>query len=215
MQGQSRRARSISYLVEHDVPYIDHLPDVVGADEPTLRRSSIEVGLRTICLALVSMKGAGGDHDFVIEGAHHYGVIDDFSPNEKRFLFDKTPTEHEKLQFSWRTEAAHALLWAVKLVDQLSFPSGPCDWNAFWEGFHNNDRETFLESLNLREQSVLLDEADLIYRLHWAARDADLKGREPPANLSIDVVVERHHALNWLIVPPDEPYPWDGVPTDT
>ena len=61
----------------------------------------------------------------------------------------------------------------------------------------------------------ILDEADLIYRLHWAVRHADLNGRPIPLPLNRDMVMERHHALNWLIVPREEPYPWDEIPTDT
>lgn len=209
-----RRERSLSYLRRHDVPYIEHLPNI-DAEADTTRRRAHDVGLRVLCLALISMKGAGADHDFVLEGALHYDVMQDFSPLERRFLLDKQPTENEKLQFSWCVEAAHALLWSVQQIDSLTYPAGPCDWNAFWEGFHRDGRAPFLERLNLREQSVILDEADLIFRLHWASKDADLNGRAQPAKLNRSVVMERHKGLNWLTAPADEPYLWDDVPTDT
>lgn len=213
-EAAARRERSISYLAAYSVPYIDHLPNI-DVEEETLRRTATEVGVRAICLALVSMKGAGADNDFVLDGAHHYDVVNNFTPEERRFLFAGNPSENDKIQFSWRVEAAHALLWAVEIVDDLRFPSEPCDWNAFWELFHNAERDPFLSRLNLRPQSSILDQADLIYRLHWATRDASLTGREPPSRLSNSVVMERHHALNWLIAPEEEPYPWDEVPTDT
>jgi len=43
--------------------------------------------------------------------------------------------------------------------------------------------------------------------------DGDPWGNEPPAGLGEDVIVERHHALNWLIRYEDEE--WDRVGTDT
>lgn len=209
-----RRERSISRLKQHHVPYIAHLP-VIEAEAQTCRRTATEVGLRTICLALVSMKGADSDHDFILSGVEHYGVMNDFSPRERYFVLETEPTEHDKAQFAWSVEAAHALLWSVQLVDELDFPTAPCDWNAFWKGFHENDRDTFLERLSLRPQAAILDETDLIYRLHWASRDAQLTGRAQPSELDLSVVMERHKALNWLTMHVDDDLSWDEVPTDT
>ncbi len=209
-----RRERSFSRLKQHQVPYIEHLPPI-EPEAQTHRRTSSEIGLRIICLALVSMKGAGADHDFILNGVRHYGVMDDFSPSERYFLLETEPTEHNKLQFSWSVEAAHALLWSVRQVDELDFPTAPCDWNAFWKGFHECDRDTFLGRLSLRQQAVILDETDLIYRLHWASRDADLTGRAQPSKLNLSVVMERHKALNWLTTHIDDAIHWDDVPTDT
>ncbi len=215
-EAELRRSRSLAKLQRYNVPHIDHLPYIETEDE-THRRAPQEVGLRIICLALVSMKGAGADHQFVLDGIRHYGVKDDLSPNERDFVFDPQPSDHLKLQFSWRVEAAHALLWSVGLVETLLFPSDTCDWNGFWEGFHKGNRVEFLQRLDLRTQGIILDEADLIYRLHWAIRDAGLGGLNPPAGLNSSVVMERHYALNWLIAPvlASERYTWDEVPTDT
>jgi len=213
-EAESRRTRSIAKLIQHDVPYILHLPMIETEDE-TLRRKTDEVGLRIICLALVSMKGAGADHGFVLEGVQHYGVHDDLSPDEADLVYNPQPSDHQMLQLSWRVEAAHALLWSVESVETLSYPSSTTDWNAFWETFHEGNRVDFLQGWELRPQDILLDEADLIYRLHWAAREAGLNGREGPAGLYTCVVMERHYALNWLVAPLDDPYPWDSVPTHT
>ena len=58
-----------------------------------------------------------------------------------------------------------------------------------------------------------MDQADLIYRMHWALRQAQIEGEAPPAGMVWDVVFERHYALNWLIGYMDQP--WDEVSTDT
>ncbi len=213
-EAELRRLRSLSKLQQHNIQIIDHLPTIETVQE-TRRRTPREVGPRVLCLALVSMKGAGADHQFVLEGVQHFDVRDDLSPDESAFVFDPQPSDHTMLQFSWRVEAAHALMWSLGLVDTLLYPSTTCDWNAFWDGFHRTTRTEFLEKLSLREQAAILDEADLIYRIHWAARDAELNGLDPPAGLNSSVVLERHYALNWLAAPIDAGYPWDDVPTDT
>jgi len=71
----------------------------------------------------------------------------------------------------------------------------------------------FIQDANLRPIGEILDEADLIYRYHWAVKNARSKGEPPPANLDKGVVLERHHALNWLIGYMDQE--WDDISTDT
>ncbi|MEP1519455.1 DUF4272 domain-containing protein [Ascidiaceihabitans sp.] len=210
----TRKENSISRLLDHSVPYIDHLPEI-DSEEDSLRRSKEEVGLRIICLALVSMKGAGAADHFVHAGIEHYDVGSALSPLERSFLFDANATDHEKLQASWRTEAAHVLLWSVGLEASLSFPTTPCDWNALWELFHVGNREAFLKSLELRPQAELLDEADFIYRIHWAVREAGLRQTPMPSNLDAGVVMERHYALNWLTTHVLDDFGWDEVSTNT
>ncbi len=65
----------------------------------------------------------------------------------------------------------------------------------------------------LRPQAELLDAADLIYRTHWAVRQARLDGEPSPAGLDPGVVHERHYALNWLIGYAGQA--WDDMSTDT
>ena len=74
-------------------------------------------------------------------------------------------------------------------------------------------KEQFISSAKLRTPSEILDQADLIYRYHWAVVDARVNGKEPPAKLDPSVVMERHYALNWLIGYMNQE--WDDVSTDT
>ena len=65
----------------------------------------------------------------------------------------------------------------------------------------------------MRPLSDILDQADLIYRYHWAVVDARINGQDAPAGLNSGVVLERHYALNWLIGYFDQA--WDDISTDT
>jgi hypothetical protein len=58
-----------------------------------------------------------------------------------------------------------------------------------------------------------MDMSDLIYRLHWAVRDATLSGKKPPGRLNPSVVYEWHYGVNWLTCYEDQE--WDEVSTDT
>ena len=54
--------------------------------------------------------------------------------------------------------------------------------------------------------------SDLLYRMHWATRQAGLDGKETPANLSDSIIYERHYAINWITYYEEN---WDDVTTDT
>ena len=45
----------------------------------------------------------------------------------------------------------------------------------------DHGRDEFLKKANLRPKAEILDAADLIYRYHWAVRDAQLNGRKATA----------------------------------
>lgn len=71
----------------------------------------------------------------------------------------------------------------------------------------------FIEESELRPIADILDQADLIYRYHWAVRNARMKGQQVQADLDPGVTKERHYALNWLIGYNEQA--WDHVTTDT
>ncbi|MNP77167.1 hypothetical protein D3C76_1745290 [compost metagenome] len=58
-----------------------------------------------------------------------------------------------------------------------------------------------------------MDEADKIYRLHWACVNARIKGEEAPAGLIESVVLERRRALFWMIGHRDEA--WNDISMNT
>ena len=66
----------------------------------------------------------------------------------------------------------------------------------------------------LRSRKELLDQADLIYRLHWACVDARVMGMPAPGGLEEGVVMERHRALFWL-AGCDDMCLWDEVDLST
>ncbi len=73
--------------------------------------------------------------------------------------------------------------------------------------------EQALVHLTQRHGNAALDQADVIYRYHWATTDARIKGQPSPAKLEGGVVQERHYVLNWLIGYMDQD--WDDISTDT
>ena len=77
----------------------------------------------------------------------------------------------------------------------------------------NRKVSKFIENAKLRDREEIFDQADLIYRYHWAVRNNDLKGIEIPGNLDRSVIMERHYALNWSI--DSDKTDWDDIVTHT
>jgi len=209
-EAVDRKHRSESILRAEGVPFISHLPAIETTAE-AVRRSKEEVALRTLCVALVAAKGSGLDEEIVESLLKSFELGPHLTPRELAFVLDNSPSQHDRIQFSWRHEAAWALLWALGFVAQLGKPAQMCDVDFIGSTISGRTRSQFIDDAELRPIADILDQADLIYRYHWAVRDAQIKGRQMPAALHPGVTDERHHALNWLILE----QAWDDVSTDT
>jgi Domain of unknown function (DUF4272) len=211
-EARERKQRSEAVLRAEAVPLNSALP-VIEIESKAKRRTKEEVAFRALALLVVAVKGEGLDQDRLNEISNRYGLAPHFTPKERAFLRDASPSQEDRVQFSWRYEAAWTLLWALGFVDNLEKPSKVCDVSRAVKLMKERTTKQFITDAKLRPLREILDEADRIYRYHWAVVDARLKGKEPPAGLAPGVTLERHHALNWLIGYMDQE--WDDVSTDT
>jgi Domain of unknown function (DUF4272) len=69
--------------------------------------------------------------------------------------------------------------------------------------------------LDLRPAAEILDALDLAWRQHWIVRQTRQSDVEVE-DLNPDVVMERHHALNWMTGFQNDPgTDWDNTDTPT
>ena len=186
------------------------LPPLVCEDELMLRERDEVVG-RARALLLVALRAESVASAEPMSVAHlldRMPLADDYlSPEERAFLARESPTVQECAQMGWRYEALLVLEWALGLVDELPFPSGASDAATIVS--------TFIEMRGpqLRPAGDILDALDLHYRVHWHAREVRLGKQGQMGEVDTDVVMERHHALNWLVR--FQHAPWDQVDTPT
>lgn len=207
-----RKLRSEGTLRAEGVPFLATLP-VIETTAEALKRSKEEVALRTLCLLLVAAKGEGLDQEIVEGVLEFHELRPHLTPKELAFVFDPSPSQHDRIQFTWRHEAAWTLLWALGFVAQLGKPAHICDVEFAARTMTERTTPQFIEDSKLRPIADILDQADLIYRYNWAVRNARMKGQQLPAALDAGVTEERHYALNWLIGYNEQA--WDEVTTDT
>lgn len=207
-----RRSRSIARLGREGVPVMQQLPVIEDEHEARFREAE-EIALRAIALKIVAIKGETADQSLVDRLIDQFDIRSHFTPIETAFIGDPAPTDEDRVQFTWRYECVNVLLWAIGLVEKLDRPLNIVDVPEMVGIVRDRGRESLLAAACRRRASEILDQADLIYRYHWAVRDASINGQPPPAGLEPDVVLERHYALNWLIGYAHAD--WDNVTTDT
>jgi hypothetical protein len=206
-----RKVRSETMLRAEGVPFLAALP-VIETMTEALKRSKEEVALRALCLLFVAAKGEGIAEEILENVLESYELRPHLTPKELGFVLNNSPTQHDRIQFTWRYEAAWTLLWALGFVAELGKPVEVCDVKFAVGTMLEATTSQFIADSELRPIADILDQADLIYRYHWAVRNARIKGQQTPAALDPGVTEERHYALNWLIGTEQE---GDHVTTDT
>jgi hypothetical protein len=113
-------------------------------------------------------------------------------------------------------EALYFLAWCAGLLDCDGVPSRESSVEAILPLFPEalEPPERLRAAIRLRGKSEVLDRADLLYRLHWAVRDAKSTGSVVLKGINGGVVQEWHRAVNWMIQYEGE-NDWDQVGTDT
>lgn len=162
---------------------------------------------------MVAGKAEGLEQDILLDVIDKYKLMSDFTPIELEFINNLEPDQFDRTQFIWRYEAAWTLLWALGYVAEFSEPTDICDVPSAVTFMQERSREEFISASNLRSKGKILDQADLIFRYHWAVVEKRLRGISIPENIDSSVVLERHYALNWLVNFGDAD--WDNVSTNT
>jgi hypothetical protein len=216
-QAWQRKERSQQALAARGFSPSPSLPPLIS--EPELRlRTPEEIAARAFALLAVAVRAesmASGEplaSETLLQRLPPARAA--LTPRERAFLADEAPAPATVAQFGWRYEALYLLEWALGLVEALPFPDAICDVSlASRTLLEAGDLQGALRAARMRRTSEILDALDLHYRLHWIARQAQVGEQPAPAGLDRGVVLERHHALNWLVR--FEGSDWDEVDTPT
>ena len=217
MNAKARKAKSEFKLKAVKVPINPHLPCIESEEETSLR-SPDEVVRRLIALwAVVGKALMGIDSRFA-----NYIVAHEMqswlSDVERTFLLDSGQTEkRDGIHFSWQLEALYFIAWCAGLVEECTeIPSKESSVMSILDLFPSGTEscDKLRAAIRLRKKDEVMDRADILYRLHWAIRDAQLNNSTTPKGVNSGVVKEWHRAVNWMIRYDAEDN-WDNVGTDT
>jgi len=203
--AQERKNKSIAILALQGVPYIEHLPLRYETEEVTPRDKK-EVIERAVCsfasimCALSISKGEYSEEDRVYAEdflSEKYNVLELLTPMEQQVIAG-TISEAGAINAAWKYEAVWVLLWALGVVEELSFPNEICDCDLVMGTMRRfKGLSDFMANTTLRPIEEILQALDLHYRYHWAAVNARVNGSDP-AGIDEEVVMERRAGLEWL-----------------
>jgi len=212
------RKNTVNTLLEgKGILTLPSLPPVLSEGE-VVTRSPKEIACRSLALFLVSLQAealSGNDKIRINElknvSAIGYKAL---SRNELEFICADHPSAQTVINYLWRYESLNILLWALKCIDYLPYPSVVSNASSIADIILDLDQKYFVADAELRPVTELLDALDLHYRLHWAVRQAHLS-KKIIDGLERGVVQERHYALNWVLQFENENIEWDNVQTST
>lgn len=206
----ARKAATGALLAERGIAVPDTLPPLVSEDELVLRDRDEAIG-RARALLVVALRAesvASGESMSSEMLLSKVPLAETYlSPKELAFLAKEQPGKQEYAQYLWRYESLYVLAWALGLVEELPFPDAPCEAAALVA------KVIEMKSPAMRAAGEILDALDSTYRIHWHVRQQRLKKQGATPGVDPDVVMERHHALNWLVR--FQHAGWDEVDTPT
>jgi len=220
-EGHQRKNKTIAYLKEKGIPYTDSLPQLppieacqFKAKEDIARRAAALLIVIQFACDVAQGENVEESRGFFISMLRKYEVEDILTDNERAFLYSQQPNAQEAINISWQYEAYWTLIWVLGFVDKLDFPDEVCDCEYAIQVISNCESfEQFYLQTTMRCQAEILDEADKIYRLHWACVGNRIQNRTAPAGINESIVVERRRGLFWLIGHQNED--WDTISMDT
>lgn len=188
----------------------------VDADDLGDTPDAEQVARRALALFAAFGAAVGADPAELRGWLDENGLASDLTPNESAYLTAEQPTRKQKIEFSWQSERLVMLLWALGLVDILPADDEQCDTSVFQQilpPFTDATTGDFIAQASLRPWSQLVAEQERCVYAHWQARDSNVNGTSPKSPVDIEIIQERHHAINWVIG--YEGQEWDRVTTDT
>lgn len=212
LSSKQRKAITNRFLALHKIDTLSSLPEIEDYNQAHIRKDIIVARRCVILYGLINVSHQQKSAKYMTDYFKKYKLWGDVSPEEKKFLLNK-PTKQANINMSWRIESLNTLLWALGHFQILKLPNVQCDFSEY-ENLPdlNSDPLNWIENAKLRKTEEILNEADLIYRIHWATTEARLKDKPMPYKFDNGVVYERHYAFNWLTMYADD---WDEITTDT
>lgn len=190
--------------------------DDVDPEAPDEVRAAQDVARRGLALFAVVGRALGLPRDQAISWLRTEELWGALTPHEVAYLEQTDPPRKAHINFGWQSERLIVLLWALGKIPELPGSASQCDTSLFKSvlpPFAKTSTRAFVAQAVLIDEERLWKQAESILGDHWKARDAQIHGRPMPPGIDIEIVQERHHAINWITG--YDGLPWDEVTTDT
>ncbi len=207
LSAESIKAKNEAFLRQLGLEVNTALP-LVESPEESSPRSATEVAQQLIAVSYLVRVGHGYPAASARERLLELGIADILGSLSRALLEQEHLSEQDKINLTWQAEGIQSLAWALNLAELDH--TRECDDDLAARMPAMAQEQAFIGSAQLRPMSVIQEQVDLVYRMHWAAVNSRFTGK--PGSLNESVVRERRRALDWLYGVDED---WDEVPLDT
>ncbi len=199
--------KNTKYLSSIGIEVPNHLPLIESLDEVSPKTAQ-EIAGRLSALAYIIGLGFDAPGSDLREQLNKFHLMPFVSNFENELLHKDTIEHEEKVLMSWLVESAQALAWCIGVVSLDHFTH--CDDDLAQKLPLYKDPSPFIRNARLRPISEIQEQSDLLYRMHWYARNCSHTGNECALNEGI--LFHRRKAIDWAYGVESD---WDQVPMDT
>lgn len=201
------KSENNAILVDLGIEVNPHLP-IIESDHEVATKTAVEVARRLCAVGYVIGIGYDADRQMLREYLKKFDLWSATTDREREALVTTSVTPQERVNYQWMCEAAQALAWCLGLVKLDHFKD--CDDDLASKIPFQTDPAGFIASATLKPIDEIQRQVDLLYRMHWYARDCALTRKTSKLNHSI--ITERRRAIDWVYGVADG---WDEVELDT
>lgn len=196
--GIDRNHRSLELLDRLKIDY-GILPTMYYCDEYLESRAVKEIVDRAIIVTILASKGEGLNINMAQNLVSHFGVSKYLFPLELQFLLNSNPEEIENIKFKWQFERVSILFAALGIIKGFNSPFECCQSGVpgkILKIFPSRDK--LIENSSQVDKSVVLDQADLYFKLNEVRKTYFKSGKLKEMPFNPAPILERHYAFCWL-----------------
>jgi len=199
--------KNISLLKEKNIPFIENMKAIpfnsctdLRSKEEIINRMLADYAVATC--ALYALAGKADKLGSILNQMNNkLGIIKALTEEDFRFLMamEAQKVSKQSLQdASWAFEECAMLMWVLGIIDKPGSDK-ECNVVQLDKFFVNNKNyDDLLSKCNLKSKEEILEQADLLFRYHWACRETRMRGIQLP-QLNEMIVQEQRRALEWVL----------------
>ncbi|RYF55784.1 MAG: DUF4272 domain-containing protein [Comamonadaceae bacterium] len=181
-------------------------------------RTTEEITQRALSLGAAVARSFDAPRKEVIAFVEGAGLLQELTPSEHSYIYASRRSAQQTVNMSWNSEALTVLLWSIGKLVCLPGPDAQCstgDLSDALPPYGNEPLDQFRETARRRSERVLFEMAQNIQLQHVVARQrkSNTKYRPDFGFANVEIVQERHRAINWVVGYCAQD--WDEVTADT
>lgn len=205
------KEKNTKILRSNGIEVIEHLPCL---ENPKFRRPK-EVAKRMMILLGLFQLHLEAPKEVIRNWIEENKLTGNLTPEESEFLKKdyKELLEQNQIDIYWYVEAIWTFAWVGGFHDNLTFNTGVENILASHlpNIEKNESAEGFIEDFKFRKEIEIFEMLDKFYRVHWFARNNNLKGITS-RKVDLDIIIERRKTLEFTCC---NELDWDKISLDT